>query len=223
MDARLRRDHICTVEHTGTSASAPLAAGCAALALQANPDLSWRDMQYMVVLTSRPEPLMSESGWFKNGANRYVSHKFGYGLIDAGEMVNLAEVWIPVPPQHICKSPEVVADKKIEAAPYSNLELSMNVNGCNNTLNEVQYLEHVQCKVTLRFFPRGNLRILLTSPAGTTSTLLFERSRDVISSNFDDWPFMSVHFWGERPHGKWKLRIQNKGIQIRFVFFEKYK
>jgi len=32
---------------------------------------------------------------------------------------------------------------------------------------------------------------------GTTSTLLFERPRDVLNSNFDDWPFLSVHFWGE--------------------------
>lgn len=72
-------------------------------------------------------------------------------------------------------------------------------------------MEHVQCKITLRFFPRGNLRILLTSPSGTTSTLLFERPRDVAKSNFDDWPFMSVHFWGERADGRWTLQIINGG------------
>lgn len=37
--------HSCTKLHTGTSASAPLAAGIAALTLEANPDLSWRDLQ----------------------------------------------------------------------------------------------------------------------------------------------------------------------------------
>jgi proprotein convertase subtilisin/kexin type 5 len=78
-------------------------------------------------------------------------------------------------------------------------------------VNEVRFLEHVQCKITLRFFPRGNLRILLTSPSGTTSTLLFERPRDVAKSNFDDWPFMSVHFWGERAEGRWTLQIINGG------------
>ncbi|MFO0089394.1 MAG: proprotein convertase P-domain-containing protein [bacterium] len=35
----------------------------------------------------------------------------------------------------------------------------------------------------------------LTSPSGTQSVLLFERPRDVLDSSFDDWPFMSVHFW----------------------------
>nr|CAD7425941.1 unnamed protein product [Timema monikensis] len=70
MDPRLRPDKLCTLDHTGTSASAPLAAGIAALALQANPDLTWRDVQYLVVLTSRPAPLRREAGWVTNGANR---------------------------------------------------------------------------------------------------------------------------------------------------------
>lgn len=103
MDARLRPDRICTVEHTGTSASAPLAAGICALALQANPALTWRDLQFLVVLTSKPEPLEKEAGWIVNGVQRKVSHKFGYGLMDAGRMVSFAEDWVPVPSQHICK------------------------------------------------------------------------------------------------------------------------
>jgi len=70
MDGRLRPDHICTVEHTGTSASAPLAAGMAALALEANPKLTWRDMQHLVVMSSRPNPLEKEEGWFINGVQR---------------------------------------------------------------------------------------------------------------------------------------------------------
>ncbi|XP_063830138.1 furin-like protease 2 isoform X3 [Ostrinia nubilalis] len=211
MDGRLRPDHICTVEHTGTSASAPLAAGICALALEANADLTWRDMQYLVVLTSRPQPLEKENGWIMNGVKRKVSHKFGYGLMDATEMVNLAEQWVSVPPQHICKSQELNEDKPIESSFGYTLSVHMDVNGCSGTVNEVRYLEHVQCKISLRFFPRGNLRILLTSPMGTVSTLLFERPRDVISSNFDDWPFLSVHFWGEHAEGRWTLQIVNGG------------
>ncbi|KAI1690494.1 proprotein convertase p-domain-containing protein [Ditylenchus destructor] len=37
--------HSCTKSHTGTSASAPLAAGIAALTLEANPSITWRDLQ----------------------------------------------------------------------------------------------------------------------------------------------------------------------------------
>lgn len=138
--------------------------------------------------------------------------------MDAGAMVSLAEQWTTVPPQHICKSQEIAEERLIEPTYGNTLVAHMDVTGCSGTLNEVRFLEHVQCKITLRFFPRGNLKILLTSPMGTTSTLLFERPRDVVSSNFDDWPFLSVHFWGEKADGRWTLQVntikQYKKIQI---------
>ena len=83
----------------------------------------------------------------------------------------------------------------------------MEVSACQGSAQAVNFLEHVQCKVTLTHVPRGGLRILLTSPSGTVSTLLFERPKDVLGSSFDRWPFMSVHFWGERPGGVWNLTV----------------
>ena len=70
MTTDLRKD--CTEYHTGTSASAPLAAGICALALQANPSLTWRDMQHIVVQTARPDNLnpQPEEEWVINGVNR---------------------------------------------------------------------------------------------------------------------------------------------------------
>ncbi|XP_022919564.2 furin-like protease 2 isoform X1 [Onthophagus taurus] len=225
MDPRLRPDHMCTEDHTGTSASAPLAAGICALALEANPTLTWRDIQYLVLLTSRSTPLEKEPGWITNGVKRKVSHKFGYGLMDAGALVNLAEIWTTAPQQHICKSQELIEDKPIESTLKSTLTLHMDVNACKGTLNEVRYLEHVQCKVSLNFFPRGNLKILLTSPMGTTSILLFERPRDIVSSTFDDWPFLSVHFWGEQALGRWTLQVINSGNKLtdRAGVFKKWQ
>ena len=101
--------------------------------------------------------------------------------------------------------------RTIPSEPGGTLEVTMSTDGCAGTLNEVRFLEHVQCKISLRFLPRGNLRIMLTSPMGTPTTLLFERPRDVLNSNFDEWPFLSVHFWGETVPGIWKLTIVNAG------------
>ena len=42
----------CTDRHTGTSAAAPLAAGMIALMLDAQPCLTWRDVQYLIIITS---------------------------------------------------------------------------------------------------------------------------------------------------------------------------
>lgn len=57
------------LQHTGTSASAPLAAGICALALHANKNLTWRDMQHIVVRTARPNNLIAPD-WATNGVGR---------------------------------------------------------------------------------------------------------------------------------------------------------
>ena len=50
------------MSHTGTSAAAPLAAGILALVLEAAPDLTWRDVQHLVVWSSNPQPVISNKG-----------------------------------------------------------------------------------------------------------------------------------------------------------------
>lgn len=94
--------HACTNMHTGTSASAPLAAGIVALALEANPNLTWRDLQHIVIRTAKPINLRA-GDWTTNGVGRNVSHSFGYGLMDAGAMVKLAKIWKKVDEQHRCR------------------------------------------------------------------------------------------------------------------------
>ena len=210
-DARLRSDHICTTEHTGTSASAPIAAGVCALALEANPSLTWRDMQYLVVLSSSADPLSDEPGWSRNGAGRQFSHKFGYGLMDAGKIVDLATTWKSLPSQHICQTVIMAPNAPISDIKGQATSVRVKTDGCQGTLNSVRFLEHVQCKISLRYYPRGNVMAVLTSPSGTRSNLLLPRPRDSFASTFDDWPFLSVHFWGESPQGEWSLEVVNMG------------
>lgn len=197
--------HSCTAGHTGTSASAPLAAGICALALQANRELTWRDMQHIVVRTARPERLSAGGEWRVNGVGRNVSHSFGYGLLDAAGMVRMARSWKTVPPQRTC---ELVAPKPQRAVPpRSSVTLQLDVNACPG----VNYLEHVQAKVSLSAARRGDLKITLTSPAGTEVTLLAPRAHDSSRAGFTSWPFMSVHMWGENPIGVWQLEVSNEG------------
>lgn len=58
---------------------------------------------------------------------------------------------------------------------------------------------------------RGSVRVQLTSPSGTTSTLLPLRPGDVFPGSYDSWPLMSVHFWGESPGGTWTLAVAYTG------------
>ncbi|KTG06204.1 hypothetical protein cypCar_00016418, partial [Cyprinus carpio] len=91
----------CTDGHTGTSVSAPMVAGVIALALEANPLITWRDVQHLLVKTSRQAHLKA-SDWKTNAAGHKVSHLYGFGLVDAEAMVVEAKKWRNVPPQHTC-------------------------------------------------------------------------------------------------------------------------
>lgn len=58
-------------------------------------------------------------------------------------------------------------------APKSYIVISLKVQ--NKQCESVNYLEHVQAKITLTSPRRGDLQIYLTSPAGTKVTLLTSR------------------------------------------------
>lgn len=103
---------------------------CLSLLSPRSKNLTWRDMQHLVVQTSKPAHL-NANDWVTNGVGRKgtggqglgahnspgaqeasgcstypavptVSHSYGYGLLDAGAMVSLARNWITVGPQRKC-------------------------------------------------------------------------------------------------------------------------
>ncbi|XP_022262989.2 proprotein convertase subtilisin/kexin type 4 isoform X2 [Canis lupus familiaris] len=211
--------HQCTDKHTGTSASAPLAAGMIALALEANPFLTWRDMQHLVVRASRPAQLQAED-WRTNGVGRQVSHHYGYGLLDARLLVDMARTWLPTQPQQKCvvrivHTPTPAGGALTpHAAPSPILPLTQvrkNVSACAGRANYIRSLEHVQVQLSLSYSRRGDLEISLTSPMGTRSTLVAIRPLDVSGQGYNNWIFMSTHFWDEDPRGLWTLGLENKG------------
>ena len=76
----------------GTSGSTPLISGLAALVLSANPALSYRDVQQILIFASRQlDP--GDPDLTTNGAGFRVSHNTGFGVPDAGVAVDLARRW----------------------------------------------------------------------------------------------------------------------------------
>ena len=59
-------------------------------------------MQYLLAYTSDSSRLVN-GDWSVNGAGLRVSHKHGFGAIDAEAMVTRAKRWINVPPQVIAR------------------------------------------------------------------------------------------------------------------------
>ena len=80
-----------------------------------------------------------------------------------------------------------------------------------------------QARISLSYSRRGDVRIFLTSPTGTTSQLLPPRPKDHKEGGFDDWPFMSVFFWGEDPSGTWVLNVENVGSPLNVGVITKWQ
>ncbi|XP_067350736.1 proprotein convertase subtilisin/kexin type 6 isoform X2 [Channa argus] len=195
----------CTDGHTGTSVSAPIVSGIIALALEANLLLTWRDVQHLLVKTSRPVHLKAND-WKTNAAGHRVSHLYGFGLVDAEAMVLEAIKWRTVPSQHMCSQMAKRHSRHIQAG--QRLNSSITTSGClEEPEQHVDYLEHVVVKVLIVHPRRGDLEINLISPSGTRSQLLAKRLFDSSKEGFRNWEFMSVHFWGERAVGTWTLEI----------------
>lgn len=228
----------CTIDYTGTSAAAPLAAGVYALMLEANNNLTWRDVQHLTAWTSNPIPLKDNPGWKKNGAGLVFNSRFGFGLLNAKAIVNAALNWQTVPRKSICvvsptsRLPVFLQSRNMAQVVFVS-------DGCQREYENQQkqahflathpvstsrsgglahrpgptpviYLEHVQLVVDIEYTSRGSLDIFLISPTGTVSCLLSRRPLDVSRNGFDKWPLMSVHFWAESSVGKWTLIVRDK-------------
>lgn len=214
----------CTRTHSGTSAAAPEAAGVFALAIEANRQLTWRDMQHLTVLTSKRNSLYDSKGrfhWTMNGVGLEFNHLFGFGVLDAGAMVALAKQWKSVPARYHC---EAGSDKTIREIPSDKtLFLTIETTSCAGTETEVNFLEHVQAVITVNSTRRGDLELFLRSPMGTRSMILSNRPNDDDSRDgFTKWPFMTTHTWAEYPRGKWTLEVRFNGERVNHGFLKEW-
>lgn len=205
-------NNTCTSTFSTTSAATAMASGIIALALEANPSLTWRDVQHLIAHSSNSD--VPRSGdWMKNSAGMWVSSYFGFGLMDAAALVNYSRSWHTVPEQIKCKITEPKLYRSFRQ--YIEVDLTVSEDNCGQE-NRIQFLEHVVVILQASFARRGYLEGFVTSPIGTTSQILPYRANDVIGTNFNDWPILSLHFWGEKPQGTWRLRLQNRYPRYRF-------
>jgi subtilisin-like proprotein convertase family protein len=190
----------CTTYFGGTSASTPMVSGVIALMLEANPNLSWRDVQHILVRsTVLNDP--NDDDWLVNGAGFPVNHKYGFGRIDASAAVENAASWLPVEPATFFESGRMSVNRLIPDNASQSIVASLFV-------PDDLELEHVEVVFSARHPHRGDLEIVLTSPSGTQSVLAQPRVDP--NADYPDWKFMSVRHWGEPSPGTWTLRVTDQ-------------
>lgn len=185
----------------GTSSASPLGAGAVALALEANPSLTWRDVQALLVETARKcDP--SDSMWTTNAAGHEINERFGFGAIEAAGLVAAAEVWNNMPAEVSASSGTVAVNTPVPDNNPAGLTRTVEI------ADDIT-IESVVVNMNLSTTYVGDLRIVLTSPDGTDS--VFSTPRSDSSDNITDYNFMSLRNWGENSVGTWTLKVADEG------------
>ena len=182
----------CYTNHGGTSAAAPLGAGVFALALSVRPDLTWRDLQHILVQTAVPVNVHEK--WDITFIGKKFSHTYGYGKLDAYAIVEAAKRWKLVKPQAWFDSPWMHVKHPIPQG-VEGLISSFEVKADALKEANLELVEHVTVTMNVQHTRRGDLSVELRSPSGMVSHLSVERRLDEAKAGYEDWTFMSVAHW----------------------------
>jgi subtilisin-like proprotein convertase family protein len=190
----------------GTSASAPMVAGIAALMLQANPTLGWRDVKEILIRTARPIDT-GDSGWVNNNAGIKFNPWYGAGLVDAEEAVNRALDW------------ENLESMTSVSASLTGLNLLIPDNKPEGVTVDLPIsssfrVESVAITVSATHLYRGDLVFSVISPAGTQVRLTGGVRYLDSNSNLDNVTFTTPFFWGESSAGTWKVKASDEWVVL---------
>ncbi len=210
-NARDLLDRSYTSQFSGTSAAAPVVSGIAALILGKRPELSWRDVKWILARSARKNHAASPH-WAKNGAETpfNIHYDYGFGVADAGVAVELAKTWIPVGPQKIHEVPTVDANIAIDDAG-TIVSSPTTVIGSG-----ISRLEFVEITVNLTHADWGNLIIQIERSGNyptisrlTVNHKCFGNSNQEVDCLVDSntFRFGTARHLGEAGDGEWKLRI----------------
>src|SRR6266853_226846 len=212
-----------TNQMNGTSSATPVTAGVIALILEANPALTWRDVQHLLARTARQidaarpavtitlgngGAYIAEPAWTTNHAPQpFKFHSwYGFGMVDASAAVNMARTYT-------AGQLGTFANTGFISSPALNLAIpDYSSVGVTNTLNvpntpAVQVIEAVQIRVNITHTFTGDLGIELTSPLGTRSVLKNIADQFAGDHDLTNMVLLSNAFYGENPTGTWTMKV----------------
>lgn len=188
-----------TNKFSGTSAAAPIVSGSLALVLQACPNLSYRDIKYLIAKTATKIDL-SNSSWITNNAGLSHSNDYGFGLINPKAMIQE------------CKNSYVTLKEKRTSIASNNIssEITNNLEKTIEIKDDLN-IEWVGLTLNTNYQKPSSLQIKLISPWGTQSELIHSNNQfndDGINLFLNSgFRFSSQTFMKEKSKGVWKIRI----------------
>ena len=201
-----------TSTFNGTSSAAPNASGVISLMLAANPNLTWRDVRYILAKTStKVDPdraavtidvngtdFVARDAWITNAAGFNFNNLYGFGRVDAGAAVEMATSF------------NVDLGTFAETEWLNNgedLSLAIPDNNANGVTHTIEVTEEMDIESMQFMFDIANpelvpvaaaqttagmdLAIEVTSPSGTRSMLLSSKQAITLPALTNDFFFNS--------------------------------
>lgn len=190
----------------GTSAATPMVAGAVTLMLDANPALGWRDVRAILAETARRND-DSDAGWTRNGAGYWINHKYGFGVVDTSAAVSAAQGWTNLPVQVSFESAVKTVATVIPDDDATGIESTIDV-----AASGIDFIEYVEVVFDSDHTHAGDLRVVLTSPEGTQSTLAAPHNCGFCGI-FDEWTFGVARSYGEGADGTWTLKVSDEAAE----------
>ncbi|HGM6769540.1 TPA: S8 family serine peptidase [Stenotrophomonas maltophilia] len=214
-----------TAKMNGTSASAPMVSGVAALVLETNPNLTYRDVKYILATTAtrnhpnQPTVTLADGrtlvpGWTVNAANRAYSNWYGFGVVNAARAVEVAENFQSLGP--LVDSGWRNTTRRVAIGNTSAAAARLTVQLANVARN----VESVQLGFRVNHSNTRQLQFVLVSPSGTRSVVqpAFTSIGSGLSGsvaiqrNFTSWDLLSSNaFLDETGNGTWTLEVTDMG------------
>lgn len=187
----------------GTSFAAPIVAGVVALILEANPLLTWRDVQGVLATTSQKMDA-DDSSWITNSAGVSHSYLYGFGVVDAATAVAAAQSWMNYSPELQVTGESGTISLTIADYPGDPVSSSIPIEA-----DDAFKTEWVTVYLSLSHSSRGDLDVILVSPSGTES-ILHPGQRPEDTQVDARWKLSTVRNWNEPANGDWTLRIVDR-------------
>jgi subtilisin-like proprotein convertase family protein len=201
----------CVDSGQGTSFACPVVSGVIALMLEANSELSWRDVQGILAISSKNVDADTEDDTqTTNGAGIWHSNWYGFGIINAKAAVEASLEWDLYTDE--LQAIGMSEDENVVLADEDGNEFvsEIKLGPGADKYPEDFIVESTVVLIDLSHYNRGDLEIELVSPFQTTSILHPGKRPENSQLNEDErWKLMTVKNWGEDPTGTWKLKIRD--------------
>lgn len=222
-----------TTTFNGTSAAAPVLSGVVALLLEANPELNWRDVKYILAKTAVPvnatmpditsHPFKSypnnpaknvilppgavwERGWVTNSVGFKFHNWYGFGKVDVDAAVAMAKNYTSTFTTALNATGWFENSNQVGIPDFNKDGVTSSISVGSNFR-----IEAVRIRLRVTHGRIGDLGLELTSPSGTKSMILNMRNSLMNVANYDNEVFLSNAFYQERSGGTWTLRVVDGG------------